>query len=102
MRRRQFTLKTILGRRRPTKRGYIGGFLWAFLGDTGDDGMSWEPIVGFLLAGVIGWLADKAISPHAFTLMGQLLGMLLGGVIAAIRVADQPRPTGADQSATPE
>ena len=60
------------------QRGYIGGFLWAFLGDSGDDGMSWEPIAGFLLGGVIGWLADKAISPDAFTLVGQMSALRTG------------------------
>lgn len=97
-RRFQISLRTLLPQRRPVKRGYIGGFFWAFFGDSGHDGMSWEPIIGCLIGGVIGWLTDKAISPHAFILMGSFSGMLLGAAIVAVRVADEPRPTGADRS----
>jgi hypothetical protein len=84
-RRFQFSLKN------PAKRGYVGGFVWAFLGDDGDDGMSWEPLIGFFAGGAVGWLVDRFISPFAFAFIGSFVGLVAGAIIVAIRVADEPR-----------
>lgn len=101
MSRPQFSLKSLLWHGKPTKRGYIGGFVWAFVGDSGDDGMSWEPLAGALLGGVLGCGANQLIPHYALPLVGTFAGLLLGAVIVAIRFADEPRPT-SSQSGTQE
>jgi hypothetical protein len=86
-RRFQFSLKA-----RPAKRDYVGGFVWAFFGDDGDDGMSWEPLVGFIAGWTAGWLVDRFIAPFVFALIGAFIGLVAGAIIVAIRVSDEPRP----------
>ena len=87
-----FSFKAMLGLQRAAKRGYIGGFLWALFGDSGDDGMCWEVLAGIFVGASLGWLADRFITPYAFTVIGTLLGPMVGAAIVAVRIADEPRP----------
>lgn len=93
-RRFQFRLKTLFGLQTPTRRGYLGGFLYAIFGDSGDDGIRWEVLAGVLVGCTLGCLADRfVIAPYPFAVVGSLIGPIFGAAVVALRIANQPRPT---------
>jgi F0F1-type ATP synthase assembly protein I len=61
------------------------------MGDDGDEPMSFGPILGALVGCFAGWLVDRFVAPYGFWFFGVVGGLLIGAIVVAIRVADEPR-----------
>ena len=81
------------GGRKHDERGYVGGFVYAYFGDSGDDPMHhwvvFGALLGYFVGGGIGLLVGIVWEAAA---VGGLLGIFVGAVAVAVRVAHEPRP----------